>query len=49
MGVVLRTEQERKKNGSEIFIELKGVDHAGNKTQRTENPTVGLTVTLRLS
>jgi hypothetical protein len=27
--------------GSDIFIELKGVDHAGNRTQRTENPTVG--------
>jgi hypothetical protein len=27
--------------GSDIFIELTGIDHAGNKTQRTENPTVG--------
>lgn len=28
--------------GAEIFIELKGVDHAGNKAQRTENPMVGM-------
>jgi hypothetical protein len=27
--------------GSEIFIEVKGCDHAGNKAQITENPTVG--------
>ena len=27
--------------GTDIFIELKGVDHAGNETQLTENPTVG--------
>ena len=28
--------------GSEIFIEVKGCDHAGNKAQITENPTVGM-------
>ena len=27
--------------GTDIFIEIKGVDHAGNKAQLTENPTVG--------
>ena len=27
--------------GTDIFIELNGVDHAGNKAQMTENPTVG--------
>ena len=27
--------------GSDVFIEVKGEDHAGNKTQITENPTVG--------
>ena len=27
--------------GTDVFIELKGVDHAGNKAQLTENPTVG--------
>jgi hypothetical protein len=27
--------------GSEIFIKVEGVDHAGNETQSTENPTVG--------
>ena len=27
--------------GSDIFIEVKGVDHAGNEVQITENPTVG--------
>jgi hypothetical protein len=28
--------------GTDIFIEVKGVDHAGNKVQLTENPTVGM-------
>ena len=28
--------------GSGIFVEIKGADHAGNKAQMTENPTVGL-------
>ena len=28
--------------GSDIFIEVKGADHAGNETQMTENPTVGV-------
>ena len=28
--------------GTDIFIEVKGVDHAGNNTQLTENPTVGV-------
>jgi hypothetical protein len=28
--------------GSDIFIELKGADHAGNETKMTENPTVGV-------
>lgn len=27
--------------GADIFIEVKGVDHAGNEAQLTENPTVG--------
>jgi hypothetical protein len=27
--------------GSDIFVEVIGVDHAGNKAQITENPTVG--------
>ena len=27
--------------GSDVFIEVKGCDHAGNKAQITENPTVG--------
>jgi len=27
--------------GSDVFIEVKGCDHAGNKVQLTENPTVG--------
>jgi|SRR6185295_5641207 len=27
--------------GSDVFIEVKGADHAGNKVQITENPTVG--------
>lgn len=27
--------------GTDIFIEVKGCDHAGNKAQLTENPTVG--------
>ena len=27
--------------GTDIFIEVKGVDHAGNEVQLTENPTVG--------
>lgn len=27
--------------GTDIFIEVKGVDHAGNEAQITENPTVG--------
>jgi hypothetical protein len=27
--------------GTDVFIELRGVDHAGNKCQLTENPTVG--------
>jgi len=27
--------------GSDIFIELKGLDHAGHEVQITENPTVG--------
>jgi hypothetical protein len=27
---------------SDVFIEVKGVDHAGNETKITENPTVGL-------
>jgi hypothetical protein len=27
--------------GSDIFIEVKGVDHAGNEVKITENPTVG--------
>jgi ABC-type sugar transport system substrate-binding protein len=26
--------------GSDVFIEVKGCDHAGNKAQITENPTV---------
>ena len=28
--------------GSDIFIEVEGVDHAGNETKITENPTVGV-------
>ena len=28
--------------GSDVFIEVKGVDHAGNETKLTENPTVGI-------
>jgi len=28
--------------GSDVFIEVKGVDHAGNEAKITENPTVGL-------
>ena len=28
--------------GSDVFIEVKGVDHAGNEAQITENPTVGM-------
>ena len=28
--------------GTGIFIEVEGVDHAGNETKRTENPTVGM-------
>ena len=28
--------------GTDVFIELRGVDHAGNKAQLTENPTVGV-------
>jgi hypothetical protein len=28
--------------GSDVFIEVKGCDHAGNKAQITENPTVGV-------
>ena len=27
--------------GADIFIEVEGVDHAGNETKRTENPRVG--------
>jgi hypothetical protein len=27
--------------GADIFVEVKGVDHAGNQAQLTENPTVG--------
>jgi hypothetical protein len=27
--------------GTDVFIEAKGVDHAGNETQITENPIVG--------
>jgi hypothetical protein len=27
--------------GSDIFIEVKGIDHAGNEAEITENPTVG--------
>jgi hypothetical protein len=27
--------------GSDVFIEVTGCDHAGNKVQMTENPTVG--------
>lgn len=27
--------------GADVFIEVKGIDHAGNETQITENPTVG--------
>jgi hypothetical protein len=27
--------------GSDVFIEVLGVDHAGNETKLTENPTVG--------
>ena len=27
--------------GTDVFIEVKGVDHAGNKAQLTENPIVG--------
>lgn len=27
--------------GSDIFIEVNGIDHAGNKAKITENPTVG--------
>jgi hypothetical protein len=28
--------------GTDVFIEVKGVDHAGNKTQISENPRVGM-------
>lgn len=28
--------------GSDVFVEVKGCDHAGNKVQITENPTVGI-------
>lgn len=28
--------------GTDVFIEIKGVDHAGNKGQYSENPTVGV-------
>ena len=28
--------------GTNIFIEVKGVDHAGNEAQLSENPTVGM-------
>ena len=28
--------------GSGIFVEVEGVDHAGNEVKRTENPTVGM-------
>ena len=28
--------------GTVVFIEVKGVDHAGNEAQRSENPTVGM-------
>ena len=28
--------------GSDIFIKVVGVDHAGTETQITENPTVGM-------
>ena len=28
--------------GTDVFIEVKGVDHAGNQAQLTENPTVGM-------
>jgi hypothetical protein len=28
--------------GTEVFSRVKGVDHAGNKTQITENPKVGM-------
>ena len=27
--------------GADVFIEVKGIDHAGNETKITENPTVG--------
>jgi hypothetical protein len=27
--------------GSDVFIEVTGIDHAGNKVKMTENPTVG--------
>jgi hypothetical protein len=30
--------------GTDIFIEVKGVDHAGNEIKKTENPTVGMDV-----
>ena len=28
--------------GTDVFIEVKGADHAGNETQISENPTVGV-------
>jgi len=28
--------------GTDVFIEVEGVDHAGNETKITENPTVGV-------
>lgn len=28
--------------GTDVFIELKGCDHAGNEIKKTENPTVGM-------